>query len=54
MNAQVKIAGQGSELLGLGSILIGSLPAALMTDAANRRRCYTDGKAANSARKEDV
>jgi hypothetical protein len=37
MNAQLKIAGQSSELLGLESILIGSLPAALMTDEAPDR-----------------
>ena len=34
MNAQLKIAGQNPELLGLGSVLVGSLPAALMTDDA--------------------
>src|SRR6478736_9040136 len=37
MNAQLKIAGHGPELLGLESILIGSLPAALMTDEAPDR-----------------
>lgn len=37
MNAQLKIAGQSSELLGLESILIGSLPATLMTDEAPDR-----------------
>lgn len=37
MNAQLKIAGQSPELLGLESILIGSLPAALMTDEAPDR-----------------
>lgn len=37
MNAQVKIAGQSPELLGLESILIGSLPATLLTDEAPDR-----------------
>jgi hypothetical protein len=37
MNAQLKIAGHSPELLGLESILIGSLPAALMTDEAPDR-----------------
>jgi hypothetical protein len=37
MNTQLKIAGQSSELLGLGSILIGSLPATLMTGEAPDR-----------------
>lgn len=37
MNAQLKIAGQSPELLGLGSILVGSLPATLLTDDAPDR-----------------
>jgi hypothetical protein len=37
MNAQLKIAGQSSELLGLESVLVGSLPATLMTDEAPDR-----------------
>lgn len=37
MNAQVKIAGQDPGLLGLGSVLIGSLPATLLTDTAPDR-----------------
>lgn len=37
MNAQLKNAGQSSELLGLRSVLIGSLPATLMTDDAPDR-----------------
>ncbi|MFK0402112.1 hypothetical protein ACIQTT_07250 [Microbacterium sp. NPDC090225] len=34
MNVQLKIAGQSPELLGLGSVLVGSLPAAPMTTDA--------------------
>lgn len=37
MNTQSKIAGQGPGLLGLDSILVGSLPATLMTDDAPDR-----------------
>ncbi len=37
MNAQLKIAGQSPELLGLDSILVSSLPATLMTDDAPDR-----------------
>lgn len=37
MNAQVKIAGQEPGLLGLGSVLIGSLPATLLTETAPER-----------------
>ncbi len=37
MNAQLKIAGENPELLGLGSVLVGSLPATLMTDDAPDR-----------------
>ncbi|MDQ0647120.1 hypothetical protein QFZ53_001316 [Microbacterium natoriense] len=37
MNAQLKIAGLSPELLGLESVLIGSLPATLMTDDAPDR-----------------
>jgi hypothetical protein len=37
MNTQLKIAGQSSELLGLESVLVGSLPATLMTDEAPDR-----------------
>ena len=34
MNAQLKIVGQNPELLGLESVLVGSLPATLMTEDA--------------------
>ncbi|MFF5625417.1 hypothetical protein [Microbacterium sp. LWH10-1.2] len=34
MNAQLKIAGHSPDLLGLESVLVGSLPATLMTDDA--------------------
>lgn len=37
MNAQLKIAGQSPELLGLETVLVGSLPATLMTDDAPDR-----------------
>lgn len=37
MNAQLKIAGRSPELLGLGSILVGSLPATLLTEDAPDR-----------------
>lgn len=37
MNTQVKIAGQDPGLLGLGSVLVGSLPATLLTDEAPDR-----------------
>ncbi|MBM7468347.1 hypothetical protein JOD62_000895 [Microbacterium keratanolyticum] len=37
MNTQLKIAGQSPEPLGLGSVLIGSLPATLMTEDAPDR-----------------
>lgn len=37
MNAQLKNAGENPELLGLGSVLVGSLPATLMTDDAPDR-----------------
>lgn len=37
MNAQLKIAGLSPELLGLESVLIGSLPATSMTDDAPDR-----------------
>ncbi|WP_217184002.1 hypothetical protein [Streptomyces sp. AC495_CC817] len=37
MNAQLKMAGQSPELLGLDSILVGSLPATLMTPNAPDR-----------------
>lgn len=37
MNTQVKIAGADPGLLGLGSVLVGSLPATLLTDEAPDR-----------------
>lgn len=37
MNSQLKIAGQMPGLLGLSSVLVGSLPATLLTDAAPDR-----------------